>query len=54
MKKKIITWITILGLFIVICATMFDLNERNKNNLKKIKVADTTLTSWTYLQKHLK
>ena len=40
MKKKIITCITILGLFIVICATMFDLNERNKNNLKKIKVAE--------------
>ena len=48
MKKRIITIIVILGLFILVCAVIFDFNSKN-SKLTKVKVADTTLTSRTYM-----
>lgn len=39
MKKKIITSIFILGIFILICAAIFNLNDK-KGNLEKVKVAE--------------
>ena len=39
MKKRIITIIAILGLFILVCAVIFDFNSKN-SKLTKIKVAE--------------
>ena len=39
MKKKIITSIAIIGLFILVCAVIFNFNNEN-NNLTKVKVAE--------------
>ena len=41
MKKQIITIITILLLFVVICAILFNYNKKN-NGLTKVKVAEVT------------
>ena len=40
MKKRIITTIAILGLFILVCAVIVNLNTGKKNNLTKVKVAE--------------
>lgn len=40
MKRKIITSIAIIGLFILVCAVIFNFNNDSKNNLTKIKVAE--------------
>ena len=40
MKKKIITSITTIGLFLLVCAVIFNFNTDSKNALKKIKVAE--------------
>lgn len=40
MKRKIITSIIVIGLFLVICAIIFNFNNESKNNLRKIKVAE--------------
>ena len=39
MKKRIITIIAILGLFILVCAVIFDFNSKN-SKLTKVKVAE--------------
>lgn len=39
MKKRIITIIVILGLFILVCAVIFDFNSKN-SKLTKVKVAE--------------
>jgi len=40
MKRKIITSIAIIGLFLIICAIIFNFNNENKNNLTKVRVAE--------------
>jgi len=40
MKRKIITSIAIIGLFLIICAIIFNFNNKNKNNLTKVRVAE--------------
>ena len=40
MKKRIITSIAIIGLFILVSAFMFNLKGTNNNSLKKVKVAE--------------
>ncbi|MGN1000882.1 MAG: ABC transporter substrate-binding protein [Bacilli bacterium] len=40
MKKRIITTIAILGLFILVCAVIINLDTSKKNNLTKVKVAE--------------
>ena len=39
MKKKIITTIAIIGLFVLVCAVIFNFNSE-KSNLTKVKVAE--------------
>ena len=40
MKRKIITSIAIIGLFVLVCGVIFNIEEKNKNSLTKIKVAE--------------
>ncbi|MDD6879669.1 MAG: ABC transporter substrate-binding protein [bacterium] len=40
MKRKIITNIAIIGLFIIICSVIFNFNRNNIKNLKTVKVAE--------------
>lgn len=40
MKKRIITSISIILLFVIICSILFNLSSNKQNNLKKIKVAE--------------
>lgn len=40
MKRKIITSVAIIGLFILVCAVICNFNTDSKNNLTKIKVAE--------------
>lgn len=44
MKNKIIT---VLGLVVIFLLASFVLFNKKENKLQKIKVADTTITSWS-------
>ena len=48
MKKRIITFIAVIVIFIAACAVIVKLNNKDKE-LTKIKGADTTLTSRIYM-----
>ena len=46
MKKKLIAILAFLVIFLLICGVLFKFNKK-ENKLEKVRVADTTITSWT-------
>ena len=48
MRKKIVTILAFLIIFMLACSVLFNDKDKNKD-LVKVKIADTTLTSRTYM-----